>query len=173
MHTIAQTRLLNRRPKLLLTRVFSRSGCPLQIFTDRGSYFESKLFSSVCELLQIHKLRTTPYWPSANGQVERFNITLMDAVRCFVGRNQSSWDILLPQIAGALRASVNRHTGFTRNKLMLGKEVYMPADLIFPLPGQTGIEQGEHVEKLQTCMQEAHHVARKVLKQNVKRMKRL
>ena len=96
----------------------------------------------------------------------------MDAVRCFVGRNQSSWDILLPQIAGALRASVNRHTGFTRNKLMLGKEVYMPADLIFPLPGQTGIEQGEHVEKLQTCMQEAHHVARKVLKQNVKRMKR-
>lgn len=50
----------------------------------------------------------------------------------------------------------------------------MPADLIFPLPRPTDTEEeGEYVEKLQTSMQEAHQVARKVLKQNVERMKRL
>ena len=105
---------------------------PLQIFTDRGSNFESKLFAAVCEILQIHRSRTTAYRLSANGQVERYNRTLMNAVSCFVGRNQGSWDKLLPQIAGALRASVNRHTGFSPNMLMLDREVNMPADLVFP-----------------------------------------
>jgi len=33
----------------------------------------------------------------------------------------------LPQLAGAMRASVNRSTGFTPNKLMLGREVTQPA----------------------------------------------
>ena len=50
---------------------FSRFGCPFQIFKDLGRNFESNLFRGVCELLQVHKARTTPYMPSANGQVER------------------------------------------------------------------------------------------------------
>ena len=34
--------------------VFSCFGCHFQIFTDQGRYFESKLFRSFCELLQVH-----------------------------------------------------------------------------------------------------------------------
>ena len=64
---------------------FSRFGCPLQLFSDQGRNFESKLFEALCDALQIHKARTTPYRPAANGQSERFNRTLMDAVRCFLG----------------------------------------------------------------------------------------
>ena len=45
----------------------------------------------------------------------------MDAVRCFIGKAQNQWDIYLQHIAGALRASVNRRTGFTANRLMLGR----------------------------------------------------
>jgi hypothetical protein len=67
----------------------------------------------MCELLHIHKSRTTPYRPSANGQVERCNRTLMATVRCFIGKNQRSWDKNIPQLAGALRSSVNRSTGYT------------------------------------------------------------
>ena len=48
-----------------------------QIFTDRGSNFESKLFKQLCERLHIYKARTTALRPSANGQVERFNRTLL------------------------------------------------------------------------------------------------
>lgn len=151
---------------------FSRFGCPFQIFTDRGSNFESKLFSAVCELLQIHKSRTTAYRASANGQVERYNRTLMDAVRCFVGRNQGSWDRLLPQIAGALRASVNRHTGYTPNKLMLGREVNMPADLVFPSAAEEIVETDDYVARLEKSMKSAHETARRTLKSNVSIMKR-
>ncbi|XP_053388273.1 uncharacterized protein LOC128551439 [Mercenaria mercenaria] len=98
----------------------------------------------------------------------------MDAVRCFVGRNQNSWDKLLPQIAGALRASVNRHTGFTPNMLMLGREVYMPADLVFPTieKEQEEADYTDYVGQLEQGIKTAHETARKILKSNVEVMKR-
>ena len=70
---------------------FSRFGFPFQLFSDQGRNFESKLFEALCKALEIHKARTTPYGPSANGQ-ERFNRTLMGAVRCFLGKAQNKWD---------------------------------------------------------------------------------
>ena len=72
---------------------FCRFGCPLQIFTDQGRNFESNLFVQMCKLLNIHKAKTTPYRPSANGQVERYNRTLMDAVRCFVNSAPTTYSL--------------------------------------------------------------------------------
>ena len=135
---------------------FSRFGFPFQVYSDQGRNFESKLFRELCKALQIHKARTTPYRPSSNGQVERYNRTLMDAVRCFIGNKQDQWDVYLQQIAGALRASVNRQTGFTANRLMLGREVNMPAHLMFPLAGEKSQNPGNYVGKLTANLQKAH-----------------
>jgi hypothetical protein len=44
-----------------VNQFFSRFGCPFQVFTDQGRNFESSLFREMCELLHIHKSRTTPY----------------------------------------------------------------------------------------------------------------
>ena len=80
----------------------------------------------------------------------------MDAVRCFIGKKQDQWDVYLQQIAGALRASVNRQTGFTANRLMLGREVNMPAHLMFPLAGEKSQNPGNYVGKLTANLQKAH-----------------
>jgi hypothetical protein len=96
---------------------FSRFGCPLQLHTDQGSNFERKLFKAVCELLEIKKTCTTSWHPRANGQVERYNRTIMDAVRCYTDKHQNVWDETLPFIASAIRSSVNRQTGYTPNRL--------------------------------------------------------
>lgn len=48
---------------------FARFGFPFNVFTDKGKYFESRIFKSICDVVQIHKSRLTPYRPSANGQV--------------------------------------------------------------------------------------------------------
>ena len=152
---------------------FSRFGCPLQIFTDRGTNFESQLFTQLCECLKIHKARTTPFHPSSNGQVERFNRTLMDAVRCFVSKTPKKWDVYLPQLAGALRSAVNRSTGYTANMLMLGREVNTPADLMFPGPGDNtvpGID--DFVGNLLEKIKETHSLARSKLKVTQANMKR-
>ena len=144
---------------------FARFGIPFQIFTDRGTNFESNLFKQLCERLQIHKARTTAFRPSSNGQVERFNRTLMDAVRCFTSRSPIQWDEYVPQLACALRSAVNRNTGFTPNMLMLGREINMPVDLIFPgpEPAET-VEYEKYVSDLVTQIQAAHEIAREKLK---------
>ena len=127
---------------------FSRFGYPFQIFTDRGRNFGSNLFTAICEALEIHKARITPYRPSANGQVERYNRTLMDAVRCYIKDSQDQWDLHLQQIAGALRRSVNRNTGYTANWLMLGREVNTPAYLMFPQPAVENQTTDQYVATL-------------------------
>ena len=152
---------------------FSRFGVPFQLFSDQGKNFESKLFAALCEVLQIHKARTTSYRPASNGQAERFNRTLMDAVRCFVGKKQDNWDEFLPQLAGALRSTVNRSTGFTPNQLMLGREVNIPANLMFSSSTPVATMEVHHyVSELVQNLQQVHELARTELKQSQKRMKK-
>ena len=71
--------LPNQTAEIVASRVvkgfISRFGCPLEIHSDQGSNFDSALFKSVCNLLEITKTHTTPYRPSANGQMERYNRT--------------------------------------------------------------------------------------------------
>ena len=151
---------------------FTRFGCPFHLFSDQGRNFESRLFAAMCDVLQIQKTRTTPYRPSANGQVERYNRTLMDAVGCFIGKKQNQWDIHLPQLAGAMGSSVNRQTGYTPNKLMLGPEVNTPADIVFPSPKILPEEDSDlYVKDLVKNMKKAHDTARATLKTSQRIMK--
>ena len=72
----------------------------------------------------------------------------MDAVRCYIKDSQEQWDVHLPQIAGALRSAVNRNTGFSANKLMLGREVNTPAHLMFPAGAPEQVTPDEYVATL-------------------------
>ena len=47
----------------------------MQLLTDRGPKFESRLFLKLMQLLGIDKLRTTAYRTATNGAVERFHST--------------------------------------------------------------------------------------------------
>ena len=108
----------------------ARLGCPIEIHTDQGRQFEGSLFAAVCDLLEVSKTRTTPYHPSSNGQVERYNRTLLQMIRCHIKGNPGTWDECLQQLAGAVRSTINRQTGFTPNMMMYGREVVHPADLM-------------------------------------------
>lgn len=159
--------------KAAVNEFFTRFGCPFQIHSDQGRNFESRLFKSLCETLHIEKTKTTPYRPSANGQVERFNRTLMDAVRCFVSKSQTDWDEYLPQLASAIRSSVNRMTGLTPNHMMLGREINLPSDLVFRSPETKNSENEEdYVTKLKEEIFRAHDIARRRIKVTQSYMKR-
>ena len=87
-------------------------------------------FSSFCDLLQITKTRTTAYRPSSNGQVERYNRTLLQIIRCYLKKGQDHWDEFVQLAAAAIRSTVNRMTRYTPNRLMLGREVNVPLSLM-------------------------------------------
>ena len=133
--------------------------------TDQGRNFESSLFQSFCSLLEIAKTRTTPYRPSANGQVERYNQLVLNYLRSFLSGKQREWDQYLPVLGMAVRATVNRSTGFSPNMLQLGREVVMPVDIWLGLRQQS-LEQtpGEYLTQLRQTMKEVHAEVRSNLR---------
>jgi transposase InsO family protein len=159
--------------RVAVDEFFMRYGVPFQLISDQGRNFESKLFTEVCKLFEIRKTRTTPYRPSANGQVERYNRTIMQVVRCYTGKSQNQWDVSVPQAAGALRASVNRATDFTANEMLFGGDINMPAHIMFPPPpSKTCEDESTYVSELIMDLRRAHETVRTVLNTYSRRMKR-
>lgn len=157
--------------KAAVDNFFSRFGCPREICTDQGSNFTSHLFRALCQRLEIDKKRTTPYHPSANGQVERMNRNVLQMIRCTLEGGQQNWDEKLQMLMAALRSSTNRSTGFTPNKLMLGRESQLPLHLM--VGGEESIHnEHEYVSQLEQNMQKAHELARKHIQTEQARQKR-
>ena len=136
----------------------------MEIHTDQGKNFDGKLFASVYELLQITKTRITPYRPCSNGQVECYNRTLLQLIRCFLSGNKKSWDQHLQQLAGAICSTVNWSTGFTPNMIMLGREVLLPVDLMLGVEKeQLNTNSAKYVDKLRKMLQKVHTLALETL----------
>ena len=53
--------------------MFATNGIPIVIKTDNGPPFSGDDFRRYCNALNIRHEFSTPYWPQANGEVERFN----------------------------------------------------------------------------------------------------
>ena len=115
----------------LVVDMFSLFGCPLQIHTDQGRDFESKLIKELCHLLKTDKTPTVPYRPQSDGHLERFNRTLLAMMSCFVNENEDNWDDILPYVMSAYRATTQKSTQCSPNLLFLGNEIRMPIDLIY------------------------------------------
>ena len=151
--------------KLVVGEFIARFGCPMEIHTDQGRNFEGILFKEMCNLLGINKTRTTSFRPSANGQVERLNYSIAQIIRCFVGEKPEVWDEYVGLAASAIRATVNRSTGFTPNMLMLGREVRCPIDLMLKLGegGEPGRGENKFIKEVQETWRTAHILAREEL----------
>ena len=152
----------------------SRFGCPLEIHTDQGKNFDSALFRRLCELLEITKTRTTPYRPCSNGQVERFNRTLLQLIRCYVLGSPKNWDQHLHQLTGAINSTVNRQTGFTPNRMMLGREVGMPVEVMLGTSALSidSSDPPDYVKQLEETLHLTHEMARSNLQSSQLRQKK-
>ena len=97
-------------------------GPPATLLSDNGKQFTSRLFHSVCNLIGTNNVFTSAYHPQTNGQVERYNRTLLAMLRNFVNDHQNDWD----RYASVLTYSYNCHVHrSTRTK---------PFDLVLSRP---------------------------------------
>ncbi|CAC5369428.1 unnamed protein product [Mytilus coruscus] len=159
--------------QVILNEVICRYGCPLALHSDQGRTYESETSKELCSLLEIRKTRTCPRNPKCNGQVERFNRSLISMVKSYINGEQTEWDRNLGCLAGAYRATPHESTSLTPNMLMLGREVRFPHNLSKEniLTHQNKQGAGEYIWKVRERMQRAHAVARKHLQSNSKRRK--
>ena len=125
-------------------------------------------------MLQIAKTRTTPYRPSANGQMEGMNRTILQILRCFIQDQQIDWDLQLGTVGMAIRSTVNRQNGVTPNCLMLCREMLQPIDLMIQpeVAEQNRGTPGTYVARHWEAMGIAHRIARQELQQSQRRKNR-
>jgi hypothetical protein len=124
----------------------------------------------LCKILGIEKTRTCAYNPKSDGQVERFNATLESMLSMYIKENQKDWDQYLYLVTMAYRSTIHETTKFTPNKLMLGKEITLPIDLMVGKPTDDEGEAVEsvYVQELQEEMVRAHDIARQNARQSNK-----
>jgi transposase InsO family protein len=78
-------------------------GIPLLVLTDNVTQYIFKFFQTVCWLLGIKQLFIIAYNPSTNGQVERFNQTVLKKDHALRVVHQDDWD----EIAGVATHAYN------------------------------------------------------------------
>lgn len=140
-----------------------RFGVPLQLHSDQGKCFESKLFQEMCALLDIDKTRTTSMRPQANGTVERFNRTLASMLTMYCNDSQDNWDSYLPQVLMAYRSSSHASTKFSPNKMVFGRDIVLPLQAMIGRPPPETIDNVDgdtYVQTLRDKLVEAHTLGR-------------
>ena len=89
-------------------------------------------------MLEIGRTNTS-YKPSANGQVERYNRSIAQIIRCCVDYWQERWNAFMVISMSTLKKSVtmNRRTMITLNMMKLGIWIMISLDLMLGSEGGT------------------------------------
>jgi hypothetical protein len=153
-----------------------RYGCPLEVHSDQGKQYESALFREMCKLLEINKTRTTPLHPRSDGMIERMNRSINDMLSKYIKSHQKDWDQCLDFITMAYNSTPHESTGISPYKLVFGREMSFPIDIITDKVDEAPHEPkyvSEYVKEMEDRMRTAHDTARKHLKVSTKRQKML
>ncbi|RXN36126.1 NYNRIN-like protein [Labeo rohita] len=123
---------------LLMNHIFSRFGLPLKVNSDRGTHFTAEIMQQIWKLLGIHAQLHISHHPISSGQVERSNQTVVSMLRKYVSANQKDWDVKLPLVLMAIRATPNESTGVSPFELMTGRLMTLPLHLLYQ-PGDSNL----------------------------------
>ena len=117
--------------RLFFSSIYTHYGLPLGICSDRGTQWNNQFFKSLCDHLGIDLRLTFSYHPRANGQVERLNRVIEEAVRHFVGPAHDDWDEFLPHIEFSINSAKSESTGCTPFQLNRITPPLSPTSLAF------------------------------------------
>lgn len=134
--------------KALIATWIARFGVPEKITTDQGRQFESDLFKQLSTLLGITHLRTTPYHPQSNGQIERVHRQLKSALLCTY---QKLWTEALPIVLLGIRSSLKEDIRATAAELTYGTILRLPGQF-FDNKQTTTMALPEYVHRLKNTM---------------------
>ena len=140
------------------------------LHSDQGREFESNLWAEMCHQLAICKTRTNPYRPQSDGQVERFNRTLIQVLKSLVNQQMDDWDEQCDFVCHAYNSTVHASTNCSPNLLVFGEDLIMPADLVFGVVGMNPDVpcQIMFVEALKEQFKNAYELVQNELKKSAK-----
>ncbi len=129
------------------------------VFLDQEGEFENKLFYHIQQLCDITRSRATPYHPQGNGQVERFNRTLLGMLRTLPDSHKSNWKEHVNKLVYAYNVTKHESTGYSPHFLLFGREP-LPIDLLFQEREKSRKSYSQYVEQWQDAMKHAYEIAK-------------
>lgn len=117
MHKITARETISR-----LKRVFRVWGPPRTITLDNAKQFVSTELREYCQLNGIHLNHTTPYWPQANGEVERQNRSLLKRMK-IANALYGEWRNELDRYLELYNNTPHSVTGKCPNKLLRNRRL--------------------------------------------------
>lgn len=106
----------------VLKRIFALHGLPETVVTDNGPQFVSGQMETFFKENGIDHHRVTPYWPQANGQVERQNQTILKAIRIAHSEGENWREAIYTHLL-AYRSTTHPVTGKTPAELLFGRKI--------------------------------------------------
>jgi hypothetical protein len=129
-----------------------RFGVPNRIITDLGKAFTGSVFWDFCQENTIDVYYSLVTHPRCNGQVERANDMVLQALKDRIYDDASNyatrWLAELPHVIWGLRTQVSSATGFSPFFLVYGSEAVLPTDVAFGAPRIQFNEEGEAEQTL-------------------------
>ncbi|XP_062555369.1 uncharacterized protein K02A2.6-like [Armigeres subalbatus] len=102
--------------------IFVRLGYPRTLTLDNGRQFISSEFDNYCRARNIQLNHTAPYWPQANGEVERQNSSLLKRLKISHALNRD-WKTDLLDYLMMYNTTPHCTTGKTPTELLKGKTI--------------------------------------------------
>ena len=91
------------------------------LLSDNGKQFIEKHFRETCRMLGVKNLYTTTYDPQINGQVERFNRTILASLRHYVADHPKDWDLFSDALTYAYKTQAHESTSVAPSELVLSR----------------------------------------------------
>ena len=106
-------------------------GMPKEIIVDNHPGFRAEFFKSVWNYFDCKVTHGTSYKSRSTGKAERSNKRVNQALRAAIPEGKErDWDIYLGYCVMALNSLRNRHSGYSSNRLVFGRENNTPISLL-------------------------------------------
>lgn len=127
-----------------MARIFGLWGVPRTITLDNGKQFVATEFDDFCKVKGIHLNHTTPYWPQANGEVERQNRSLLKRLK-IANALYGDWRSEMSHYLEMYNNTPHSTTGRSPNELLQNRRLRFKFPEVEDL--STAILSSEHRDK--------------------------
>lgn len=115
-----------------LDNIFCTFGYPDRLISDQGTSFTSNEFKQYCKDSNVNHILNAVASPRANGQVERYNRTVLNALTAYTDKlGEKYWDKELGKLQWGLNNTLNKGIGKTPSEALFGIQMVSKGDNMF------------------------------------------
>ena len=170
-HLVATTTTCSaeQAANLMVDNVVRLHGMPDDVVADRDPRWTGRFWRAVLKKLRTKINLSTAYHPESDGQTERMNRVVCEALRNYVSGDEHTWDEHLSMVEFAINNSVNSSTKATPFSLNYIKEPQIHVDVGLhtnvPAAERTASNLYERQEAARRCMKHAQERQRNLANQ--------